>query len=50
MVDDPLNYELKKIRDVLTRCGIAVTLVKKRKYIYLLYIKKLLIIQHQYYL
>lgn len=32
MVDDPLNYELKKIRDVLTRCGIAITLVKKQKF------------------
>jgi len=30
MLDDPLNYELKKIRDVLSRCDIAVTLVKKR--------------------
>jgi len=33
MMDDPLNYELKKIRDVLTRCGIAITLVKKRNYL-----------------
>ncbi|OUM64314.1 hypothetical protein PIROE2DRAFT_42675, partial [Piromyces sp. E2] len=32
MMDDPLNYELKKIRDVLTRCGIAITLVKKQKF------------------
>ncbi|ORX58397.1 DNA mismatch repair protein [Piromyces finnis] len=32
MIDDPLNYELKKIRDVLTRCGIAITLVKKQKF------------------
>ncbi|ORX80440.1 muts 2 [Anaeromyces robustus] len=32
MVDDPLNYELKKIRDVLSRCDIAITLVKKQKF------------------
>jgi len=32
MLDDPLNYELKKIRDVLSRCDIAVTLVKKQKF------------------